>query len=108
MLATRCIWSRPGSAGDLQEFCRFIGITAPEQFRAVTRAHVLAGDSNSSSAACPDKLTALASLFGHMLEHHAMNQKNAPNDVGANMTVNSPQPLDITHSRANYVHFHSA
>lgn len=32
--------TRRAYQGDLQDFCRFIGITNPEQFRALTRAHV--------------------------------------------------------------------
>lgn len=34
--------TRRAYQGDLQDFCQFVGITAADQFRAVTRAHVLA------------------------------------------------------------------
>lgn len=34
--------TRRAYQGDITDFCTFIGISAPEQFRAVTRGHVLA------------------------------------------------------------------
>jgi hypothetical protein len=34
--------TRKAYQGDLSDFCQFIGLNGPEQFRDVTRAHVLA------------------------------------------------------------------
>lgn len=69
--------TRRAYQGDLQDFCQFLGITAPEQFRAVTRAHVLAWrqqleQRGLSGASIRRKLAALASLFDHLLENNAV------------------------------------
>ena len=57
---------------DLADFCSFVGITGTEEFRAVTRAHVLAWRAQLESrglagATIRRKLAALASLFDHLL-----------------------------------------
>ena len=57
--------------GDLKQFMRFVGIKKPEEFRTVTRAHVIAwrGDLESQAlagATIRRKLAALSSLFESM------------------------------------------
>jgi integrase/recombinase XerD len=62
----------------LQDFMRFVGISRPEEFRAVTRAHVIAwrdelqrGDLGATSIR--HRLSALASLFGYLCEKNAVS-----------------------------------
>lgn len=69
--------TRRAYQGDLNDFCQFVGIHAPDQFRAVTRAHVLAWRTDLerrglSGASIRRKLAALTSLFDHLLECNAL------------------------------------
>ena len=78
--------TRRAYQGDLADFCRFIGISAPEQFRAVTRAHVLAWGQQLeqrglSGASIRRKHAALASLFDHLLENNAVAGGNPVHGV---------------------------
>lgn len=65
--------TRRAYQGDIEDFSGFLGITAPDQFRAVTRAHVLAWrrqleQRGLAGATIRRKLSALASLFDHLLD----------------------------------------
>lgn len=78
--------TRRAYQGDLHDFCSFVGINAPEQFRAVTRAHVLAWRGQLelrglSGATIRRKLAALASLFDHLLESNAVAGGNPVHGV---------------------------
>jgi len=69
--------TRRAYQSDLEDFCTFLGIQAPDQFRAVTRAHILAWRAQLeqrglSSATIRRKLAALASLFDYLLESNAV------------------------------------
>jgi site-specific recombinase XerD len=62
---------------DLREFRRFVGIERPEEFRTVTRAHVIAWRKELERRACAPttiqrKLAALSSLFAYLAEHNAV------------------------------------
>src|SRR5213592_4604305 len=62
---------------DLREFRRFVGIARPEEFRTVTRAHVIAWRKDLERRACAPttiqrKLAALSSLFAYLAEHNAV------------------------------------
>jgi integrase/recombinase XerD len=61
----------------LQDFRRFTGITAPEEFRAVTRAHVIAWREDLvqralSGQTIRHRLAALSSLFEYLCERNAV------------------------------------
>jgi site-specific recombinase XerD len=63
---------------DLQEFMVFTGIDRPEQFRIVTRAHILAWrrdieERKLAGATIRRKLAALSSLFDYLCEVNAIN-----------------------------------
>ena len=65
--------TRRAYQGDIEDFCSFLGIQSPDQFRVVTRAHVLAWRGQLeqralSGATIRRKLAALASLFDHLLD----------------------------------------
>lgn len=69
--------TRRAYQGDLEDFCSFVGMSAAEEFRAVTRAHVLAWRSQLegrglAGATIRRKLAALASLFDHLLDSNAV------------------------------------
>ncbi|WP_278405962.1 tyrosine-type recombinase/integrase [Pseudomonas rhodesiae] len=71
---------------DLEDFCGFVGLTVAEEFRAVTRAHVLAWraqleNRGLAGATIRRKLAALASLFDHLLEHNAVAGGNPVHGV---------------------------
>lgn len=71
--------TRRAYQGDVKSFMRFVGITAPEQFRIVTRAHVIAWrrklESDELGAATRRrKLSALSSLFEYLCEANAIIQ----------------------------------
>ena len=58
--------TRRAYQGDIEDFCSFLGIQSPDQFRVVTRAHVLAWrgqleQRDLSGATIRRKLAALAS-----------------------------------------------
>lgn len=62
---------------DLQEFQRFVGMTRPEEFRTVTRAHVIAWRTDLERRLCAPatiqrKLAALSSLFAYLCEQNAI------------------------------------
>lgn len=69
--------TRRAYQNDLNDFMRFTGITGPTQFRAVTRAHVLAWRRDLearalSGATIRRKLAALASLYAYLCECNAV------------------------------------
>ena len=62
---------------DIADFTRFLGITRPEEFRTVTRAHAIAWrDDLTKRALTPAtirrKLSALSSLFAYLCEKNAV------------------------------------
>ena len=62
---------------DLHEFMTFVGITVPEEFRTVTRAHVIAWRKSLeartlSGASIRRKLAALSSLFEYLCDQNAV------------------------------------
>ncbi len=62
---------------DLKDFMRFVGIFKPEEFRIVTRAHVIAWrksleQKNLSATSIRRKLSALSSLFEYLCEKNAV------------------------------------
>lgn len=72
--------------GDIEDFSNFIGISSPDQFRAVTRAHVLAWrrqleQRGLAGATIRRKLAALASLFDHLLDANAVAGGNPVHGV---------------------------
>lgn len=78
--------TRRAYRADLADFCHFLGLTAPDEFRAVTRAHVLAwrGELERrglAGATVRRKLAALASLFDYLLERNAMAGGNPVHGV---------------------------
>ncbi|WP_456256697.1 tyrosine-type recombinase/integrase (plasmid) [Pseudomonas iridis] len=71
---------------DLEDFCSFVGLTGADEFRAVTRAHVLAWRAQLETrglagATIRRKLAALASLFDHLLENNAVAGGNPVHGV---------------------------
>ena len=78
--------TRRAYQNDLEDFCSFIGLTAAEEFRAVTRAHVLAWRAQLeqrglAGATIRRKLAAVASLFDHLLENNAVAGGNPVHGV---------------------------
>ncbi|PBY65994.1 tyrosine-type recombinase/integrase [Pseudomonas aeruginosa] len=78
--------TRRAYQGDIEDFSSFMGITAPGQFRAVTRAHVLAWrrqleQRGLAGATIRRKLAALASLFDHLLDSNAVAGGNPVHGV---------------------------
>ncbi|MDD1016957.1 tyrosine-type recombinase/integrase [Pseudomonas rubra] len=78
--------TRRAYQGDLEDFCGFVGLTAADEFRAVTRAHVLAWRAQLETrglagATIRRKLAALASLFDHLLESNAVAGGNPVHGV---------------------------
>jgi site-specific recombinase XerD len=62
---------------DLRDFMQFVGIRQPEEFRMVTRAHLIAWRKHLESrqlagATIRRKLAALSSLFEYLCEHNAV------------------------------------
>jgi hypothetical protein len=62
---------------DIREFMQFVGVGKPEEFRVVTRAHVIAWRKDLerrvlSGASIRRKLAALSSLFEHLCEANAV------------------------------------
>jgi integrase/recombinase XerD len=62
---------------DLRDFMQFVGIRRPEEFRIVTRAHVIAWRKHLEQrqlggAIIRRKLAALSSLFEYLCEHNAV------------------------------------
>ena len=63
---------------DLRDFTGFVGIVQPDEFRTVTRAHILAWRKNLegrqlSGATIRRKLAALSSLFDYLCERNAVS-----------------------------------
>jgi len=78
--------TRRAYQNDLEDFCSFVGLTGAEEFRAVTRAHVLAWRAQLeqrglAGATIRRKLAALASLFDHLLENNAVGGGNPVHGV---------------------------
>ncbi len=78
--------TRRAYQGDLADFCGFVGITGADEFRAVTRGHVLAWRAHLETrslagATIRRKLAALASLFDHLLENNAVAGGNPVHGV---------------------------
>lgn len=69
--------TRRAYRSDLTEFMEFVGIGAPEQFRVITRAHVLAWRQDLeqrglNGASIRRKLAALSSLYEYLCDRHAV------------------------------------
>jgi site-specific recombinase XerD len=78
--------TRRAYQNDLQDFCSFIGLATADEFRVVTRSHVLAWRAQLekralSGATIRRKLAALASLFDHLLESNAVAGGNPVHGV---------------------------
>lgn len=78
--------TRRAYQNDLEDFCGFVGLSGAEEFRAVTRAHVLAWRAQLeqrglAGATIRRKLAALASLFDHLLESNAVAGGNPVHGV---------------------------
>jgi len=78
--------TRRAYQNDLEDFCAFVGLSGTEEFRAVTRAHVLAWRAaleqrGLAGATIRRKLAALASLFDHLLENNAVAGGNPVHGV---------------------------
>jgi len=78
--------TRRAYQNDLDDFCGFVGLAGAEEFRAVTRAHVLAWRAQLeqrglAGATIRRKLAALASLFDYLLEHNAVAGGNPVHGV---------------------------
>jgi site-specific recombinase XerD len=70
--------TRRAYRNDLQEFMGFVGITTPEEFRLVSRAHVLAWRADLerrelAGSTLRRKLAALSSLFEYLCERNAVS-----------------------------------
>ena len=69
--------TRRAYRNDIHEFMGFVGIETPEEFRTVTRAHVLAWRKDLEGRELSDttirrKLAALSSLFEHLCDANAV------------------------------------
>src|SRR6185503_4686461 len=69
--------TRRAYRNDLQEFMAFVGITSPEEFRLVSRVHVLAWRADLerrevAGSTLRRKLAALSSLFEYLCERNAV------------------------------------
>jgi integrase/recombinase XerD len=69
--------TRKAYQNDIHAFTRFIGIEKPQEFRVVTRAHVIAWRKTLEEKPCSDatirrKLSALSSLFEYLCEKNAV------------------------------------
>lgn len=78
--------TRRAYQSDLRDCCAFLGIHHPDDFRQVTRAHVLAWRQNLeqrglAGATIRRKLAALASLFDYLLESNAVAGGNPVHGV---------------------------
>lgn len=78
--------TRRAYQSDLEDFCQFVGLHIPEQFREVTRAHILAWRSQLehrglSGATQRRKLAALSSLFDYLLDRNAVAGGNPVHGV---------------------------
>lgn len=78
--------TRRAYQNDLQDFCSFIGLVTADEFRLVTRSHVLAWRAQLekrglAGATIRRKLAALTSLFDHLLESNAVANGNPVHGV---------------------------
>ncbi|EGH05197.1 MULTISPECIES: tyrosine-type recombinase/integrase [Pseudomonas syringae group genomosp. 2] len=78
--------TRRAYQNDLTDFSAFIGLASADDFRQVTRSHVLAWRANLeqrglAGATIRRKLAALASLFDHLLESNAIAGGNPVHGV---------------------------
>ena len=70
----------------LQDFMRFTGIVKPDEFRTVTRSHVIAwrddlGKRELSGMTIRHRLAALSSLFEYLCEKNAVTHKRARHET---------------------------
>lgn len=70
--------TRRAYRADVRDFMRFVGIVEPEEFRVVTRAHVIAWrdslvERNQAPATLRRRLSALASLFDYLCDRNAVS-----------------------------------
>ncbi|MDH4606843.1 tyrosine-type recombinase/integrase, partial [Pseudomonas syringae] len=78
--------TRRAYQNDLTDFSSFIGLASADDFRQVTRSHVLAWRADLeqrglAGATIRRKLAALASLFDHLLENNAVAGGNPVHGV---------------------------
>lgn len=78
--------TRRAYKADLSDFCGFVGIAGAGEFRAVTRAHILAWRADLeqrglAGSTIRRKLAALASLFNYLLESNALAGGNPVHGV---------------------------
>ncbi|RMT74536.1 Site-specific recombinase, phage integrase family [Pseudomonas savastanoi pv. nerii] len=78
--------TRRAYQNDLTDFCSFIGLASADDFRQVTRSHVLAWRADLeqrglAGATIRRKLAALASLFDHLLDNNAVAGGNPVHGV---------------------------
>lgn len=69
--------TRRAYEGDLKDFMQFVGVANPEEFRLVTRAHVIAWRKSLegrelAAASIRRRLSALSALFNHLCECNAV------------------------------------
>jgi site-specific recombinase XerD len=69
--------TRTAYQNDLREFRQFVGMERPEEFRTITRAHVIAWRKELETRLCAPttiqrKLAALSSLFAYLCEQNAV------------------------------------
>lgn len=88
--------TRRAYPNDLEDFCGFVGLTGADEFRAVTRAHVLAWraqleNPSLAGATIRRKLAALASVFDHLLENNAIAGGNPVHSVKRPEIADVPQ-----------------
>ena len=93
---------------DLQDFLGFTGMTRPEEFRQITRAHVIAWRKNpeglgSAPSTIRRKLSALSSLFDYLCEKNAVTHNpakgvkrpTANNNEGLTPALGNEQARDL-------------
>ncbi|KPX28236.1 Site-specific tyrosine integrase/recombinase [Pseudomonas coronafaciens pv. garcae] len=78
--------TRRAYQNDLEDFCGFVGLASADEFRVVTRSHVLAWRAQLehrglAGTTIRRKLAALASLFDHLLESNAIAGGNPVHGV---------------------------
>lgn len=62
---------------DVSDFCRFVGLSTPEELRTVTHAHIIAWRTHLqhqrlATSSIRRKLAALSSFFAYLCERHAV------------------------------------
>jgi site-specific recombinase XerD len=71
----------------IKDFMLFTGIKRPEEFRDVTRAHVIAwrddlGDRTLTGTTIRHRLAALSSLFQYLCDKNAVTERHARSALG--------------------------